>query len=333
VSDRIRFAVVGLGHIGRSAIIPAFTAAPSAELVTVISGDPAKRQEICSQYHLGAGYAYHELERGLLEQKCDAVFIAVPNQQHREYTERCLAAGVNVLCEKPLAVTSEDCLLMKEAAERARKKLMVAYRHHFSDSYRELLRFAQNGTIGELRSVHSIFTISVKEGSHKTLRGNGGTLPDIGIYCINTIRNIMREEPVSVAGFATARSDDARFREIEEMFTAVMEFPGARLATFTCEFGASRVMSIDVVGTAGSIHAEPFYDYKNDVRMEINVDGMEKQVRVFPKQNQFALEIEYFAQCVLNGTEPAESASEAFADARIIEALHDAAKPVSRASA
>src|SRR5690348_11425533 len=116
---KARFAVIGLGHIGRTAILPAFGSAPSAELVTVVSGDPVKRREICAQYDLQAGYAYHELERGLEAQRCDAVFIALPNSLHREYTERVLAAGVNVLCEKPLAVTSDDCLAMKAAAEKS----------------------------------------------------------------------------------------------------------------------------------------------------------------------------------------------------------------------
>src|SRR5439155_7360410 len=121
---------------------------------------------------------------------------------------------------------------MKAAAEKHGKRLMVAYRHHFSESYRELVRLAGDGTIGELRSVHSVFSISVKQG-HKTMRVNGGTLPDIGIYCINTIRNVMAADPLKVAGFTTTRTDDPRFREVEEMFTAVMEFPGARTATFT----------------------------------------------------------------------------------------------------
>lgn len=329
---KARFAIIGVGHIGRSAIAPAFKKSQSAELVTVVSGDPVKRREVCAEYQLAAGYAYNELERALEEQRCDAVFIALPNQLHREYTERVLRAGVHVLCEKPLAVTVEDCIAMNAAAEQSGRKLMVAYRHHFSDAYRELVRIASDGTIGQLRSVHSVFTISVKEG-HKTKRANGGTLPDIGIYCINTIRNVMAADPVKVAGFTTTRTDDPRFREVEEMFTAVMEFPGARAATFTCEFGASRVMSIDLVGTGGSVHCEPFYDYKNDARMEINVDGVEKQVRVFPKQDQFALEIDYFAQCILNGVEPRESAAEAIADTKVMEELWVSAAPATRATA
>jgi predicted dehydrogenase len=317
---KARFALIGVGHIGRSAIAPAFRNTFSAELATIISGDPVKRQEVCAEYKLPAGYAYDELERALVEQRCDAVFIALPNQLHREYTERVLRAGVHVLCEKPLAVTVEDCAAMKTAAQQYGRKLMVAYRHHFSDAYREIVRIAADGTIGELRSVHSVFSISVKPG-HKTMRVNGGTLPDIGIYCINTIRKIMRADPVEVAGFTTKRTDDPRFREVEEMFMAVMEFPGARVATFTCEFGSSRVMSVDLVGTSGSVHCEPFYDYKNDARMEINVDAAERQFRVFPKQDQFALEIDHFARCILDNVEPSESADEAIADTTVMEAL------------
>ena len=113
---KARFAIIGVGHIGRSAIAPAFAKTQSAELVTVISGDPVKRREVCAEYQLAAGYGYDELERALEEQRCDAVFIALPNQLHREYTERVLRAGVHVLCEKPLAVTVEDCVAMEAAA-------------------------------------------------------------------------------------------------------------------------------------------------------------------------------------------------------------------------
>jgi predicted dehydrogenase len=314
----VRFGVVGMGHISRKAILPAFANTGNAELAAVFSGDPAKRAEF-------DGFSYEDFEKGLAERRVDAVFIGAPNHKHREFAVRAARVGVHVLCEKPLAASSTDCEAMIAAAKTADVKLMVAYRHHFGSAHRDALQRAHAGQLGELRSFHSVFTVQVRENNIRTFRAaGGGTLPDIGVYCINSARQFFQSDPVRMRGFATKRKDDRRFAEVEEMFSAVLEFPGDRVATFTCSFGSARYMTYDIVGTLGTMHLDPVYDYTSEIRSELILDG-KRETRLFPREDQFAAEIDYFAECIREGKEPAESGAEALTDVRIIEELYKSA--------
>src|SRR3954469_24098748 len=133
--NRVRYAVVGAGHIAQVAVLPAFEhARESCELVAIVSGDPAKRQELSAKYDLAFAGDYAQYEDVLTTSRADAVYIALPNTLHREYAERAARVGVNVLCEKPMAVTQADCQAMIDAAKQNNVRLMIAYRLHFEEA-------------------------------------------------------------------------------------------------------------------------------------------------------------------------------------------------------
>jgi len=126
---KIRYAVVGLGHIAQVAVLPAFAhARRNSTLAAVVSGDRTKRREVARRYRIDA-FDYDGYDKCL--QQVDAVYIALPNSMHAEYTVRAARAGVHVLCEKPMAVTEDECRQMIEACRKADVKLMIAYRLHF----------------------------------------------------------------------------------------------------------------------------------------------------------------------------------------------------------
>src|SRR5205823_11439044 len=126
--NTIRYAVAGLGHIAQVAVLPAFAHARNSTLAALVSGDARKRAALSRKYRVPA-FGYDDYEECLGQ--VDAVYIALPNSMHAEYTIRAANAGVHVLCEKPLAVTVDDCERMIEACDSARVKLMTAYRLHF----------------------------------------------------------------------------------------------------------------------------------------------------------------------------------------------------------
>ena len=107
MNKKIRYAVVGLGHIAQTAVLPAFKHAENSELAALVTGNPEKDQELSARYAVKA-YTYDDLETALENEKVDAVYVATPNILHREHTERATQAGVHVLCEKPMATTQED---------------------------------------------------------------------------------------------------------------------------------------------------------------------------------------------------------------------------------
>ena len=331
--DRIRYAVVGLGHIAQVAVLPAFAHAENSTLAALVSDDPEKLEKLGRKYKVKALYSYAQFDDCLQSGMVDAVYIALPNHLHREYTERAARAGVHVLCEKPLAVTEEDCLSMIRAAEEHQVKLMVAYRLHFEEANLKAIDLVQSGRLGDPRLFDSVFTMTVKEGD---IRLNprelgGGTLYDIGVYCINAVRNLYGAEPMEVVAFG-ANNGDPRFLQCEETMSAILRFPGReRLASFTCSFGAADVSNYRVVGTKGDLVMEPAYEYAGELKQRVTIDGRSRE-KTFAKRDQFAPELVYFSQCILSGASPEPSGWEGLADVRVVRALYrsaDTGQPVS----
>src|SRR6478672_8368405 len=135
---KLRYAVVGLGHIAQVAVLPAFRSSRNSELFALVSNDREKLRSLGQKYRLEHLYSYDDYNRALAN--VDAVFIALPNHLHREYAVRAAAAGVHVLCEKPMAPTAVDCQAMIDAAEQNGTKLMVGYRLHFEAGNLEAIK-------------------------------------------------------------------------------------------------------------------------------------------------------------------------------------------------
>jgi predicted dehydrogenase len=322
---KIRYAVVGLGHIAQVAVLPAFAHARNSELRALVSDDPIKRKRVGKKYNIDHTFAYDQYEDCLNSGDIDAVYIALPNNLHREFAVRAARAGVHVLCEKPMAVTEEECQEMIQAAKSSRVKLMVAYRLHFEEANLRAVEIVQSRKLGEPRFFSSIFSMQVKPRNIRLKRElGGGTLYDIGIYCINAARSLFRAEPTEVFAFSVS-DNDKRFREVDEMTSAVLRFPGDRLASFTCSFGAADTSAYTIVGTKGELRVEPAYEYVGDLKHQLTVNGKQRK-RTFPQRDQFAPELIYFSECISEGLDPEPSGAEGLADVRVIRGLYRSAE-------
>jgi predicted dehydrogenase len=322
---KIRYGVVGLGHIAQVAVLPAFAHARNSELRTLVSDDPIKRKKVGKKYNVDRTFSYDQYEECLNSGEIDAVYIALPNNLHREFAVRAARAGIHVLCEKPMAVTEEECEEMIQAANSSRVKLMVAYRLHFEEANLRAVEIVQSGKLGDARFFSSLFSMQVNEGNIRLKRElGGGTLYDIGIYCINAARSLFRSEPTEV--FASSVGDsDRRFRAVDEMTSAVLRFPGERLASFTCSFGAADTSAYSVVGTKGELRVEPAYEYVGDLKHRLTINGKTRE-RTFPQRDQFAPELIYFSECINKGFDPEPSGDEGLADVRVIRSLYRSAE-------
>lgn len=322
---RVRYAVVGLGHIAQIAILPAFRSAANSELFALVSGDSGKLEKLGRKYALEHLYSYEDYSRAL--SNVDAVYLALPNHLHREYAVRAAAAGVHVLCEKPMAVTAEDCQAMIDAADQNHAKLMIAYRLHFEAGNLEAIRLANSGKLGDLRVFSSEFSQQVADDnvrvSESVSRG-GGPVYDMGVYCINAARYLFASEPTEVLA-VTGNGGDQRFQHVEEMTSVVLCFPRERLATFTCSFGAADIGRYALIGTKGWLRAEPAYEYAMAIKHQVTV-GEKTKTSTFPKRDQFAAQLVYFSDCVLKDKEPEPSGLEGLADVRIVEAIYESAR-------
>lgn len=327
--SKVRYAVVGLGYIAQAAVLPSFAhARRNSSLHAIVSGSTEKLNALGDKYRIPVRASYDEFERCL--QEVDAVYIATPNSEHADYAVRAAKAGKHVLCEKPLAVTQEECRRMAKAAIQNNVKLMTAYRLHFEPLFLEVVDIVRSGKIGEPRFFSSNFSMHAKPGGIRTQRElGGGTLYDLGIYCINTARLMFGAEPTEVfaSSIDGARAD---MPEIDEMTSGMMKFDGDRLATFTTSFNANGVSDFRVVGTEGNIHAEPAYEYAEALGYTLTI-GDTVRNKKGRRRDQFAAEISYFSDCILNDKDPEPSADEGCWDVGVVSALYQSAetgKPV-----
>jgi predicted dehydrogenase len=328
--SKVRYAVIGLGWIAQETVLPAFAHTENSELVALFSEDEVKRKELSEKYGVPA-FTYEEYEAFLRSGAADAVYIALPNHLHCEYTVKAVNAGVHILCEKPMAVTEQECEQMIRAAKDNNVKLMIAYRLHFDKANMQAVEILKSGKIGEPRIFNSAFSQKVTEGNVRLepISNGGGTVYDMGIYCINAARYLFQDEPTEVVAFC-ANNGEKRFEEADEMTSAIMRFPGDKLATFTSSFGVAPVSTLQVLGTKGNLRMDSAYSYQGELKQQITINN-ETQEQSFPAGDQFAAEIVYFSDCVLTGKDPEPSGEEGLADVRIIRAINASAqtgKPV-----
>jgi glucose-fructose oxidoreductase len=322
----IRFAVVGLGHFAQAAILPAIHRQRGATITALVSGTPEKLDELGSRYGVTRLCDYSQYEELLASGDIDAVYVALPNDMHADAVIRAANHGVHVLCEKPMATSSEECRAMIEACQRESVRFMIAYRLHFQSANLNVVDLIQRGTIGTPRIFSSVFSYQVKEGNTRVeARAGAGPLYDIGIYCINAARYVFREEPIGVHAHRIANSDDERFKSVEEGLAVSLRFKGGRVANFVCSYGAADRSYYEVVGTEGVLEVENAYEYTTPMAVTLVKNGKRKR-RSFRKSDQIAAEVQYFVRCIRNEIEPEPSGAEGLADIHIIEAIQEAVK-------
>jgi predicted dehydrogenase len=318
----VRYAVVGLGHIAQVAVLPAFRHARKSALAALVSGDRQKRTQLSKKYKVPA-FSYEQYEECLAQ--VDAVYIALPNSMHAEYTVRAANAGVHVLCEKPLAVTVEECEGMIEACVSAGVKLMTAYRLHFEPLNLEAISLVRRGRLGDPKFFSSTFSMRVKPGNIRTQEElGGGTLYDLGVYCINAARHLFGAEPTEAFAYSV-NTAHARMPEIDETTAASLRFEDDRVATFITSFNSADTGSYTIAGTKGSLRLDPAYEYAEPLEYELTINGKTTK-KTSAKRDQFAPELEHFSDCILKDREPEPSGREGMQDVRIVAALYESAR-------
>jgi glucose-fructose oxidoreductase len=321
--EPVRYAVVGLGHIAQAAVLPAFEhAKENSTLVAIVSDDKTKQRELAGKYGVDP-FSYEQYEECL--RNVDAVYIALPNSMHAEYTIRAAKAGVHVLCEKPMAVTVAECQRMNRACHANDVKLMIAYRLHFEEINLRAIDVVRRGRIGEPRFFNSSFAMKVRPGNIRTKSElGGGTLYDIGIYCINAARSLFRDEPREVLAMSV-HSGATQLSEVDETTGALLRFDRGRIASFVTSFNASDVAAYRIVGTRGQVRVDPAYEYAEGLTYELTINGETTQ-KSTGKRDQFAPELVYFSECIQKNRKPEPSGEEGLQDVRIIQALYKSAK-------
>ncbi len=335
---RVGVAVVGLGRLTVGQILPAFGSSKKVRLAGLVSGDPAKGRALAAMYGVPekSVYGYGDYDALRDNPDVEAVYIVLPNSMHAEYTVRAAQAGKHVLCEKPMATSAADCQTMIDACKKAGRKLMIAYRIQYEPNNRLVQKHVRDKTFGRVKLIEMVN--GQDQGDPTQWRHNkgvagGGSLPDVGLYCLNTTRFLLGEEPTEVSAMLYSTPGDPRFQEVEENVVWQMRFPSGVLAACATGYAFHESRRYRVYGETGWIGMDPAFSYTN-LQMERSQAEGELENRTRPSlapKDQFALEMDHFGECVREDKMPYTPGEEGLQDQRLMEAIYQAAnsgKPV-----
>jgi glucose-fructose oxidoreductase len=200
---------------------------------------------------------------------------------------------------------------------------MIGYRLHFERASLAAIELVRKGELGEPRLFTSLFPQDVQPGNLRLRKGEGGPLYDIGIYCLNAARALFGGEPEEVTGWH-ARGSDPRFAECPEATSALLRFPGERIASFSCSFAAPGTSSYEIVGSEATLRVSPAFSIGERLVHQLTRRGRTRTTS-FPAGDQFAPELLYFSDCIREDHEPEPSGEEGLADVRVLEAIEASA--------
>jgi glucose-fructose oxidoreductase len=319
------YAVIGLGALARTGILPAFSGADNARLVAVVSSDRAKAQLTAREFK-AAAYHYDELRQCLQRDDVNAAYIALPNSLHCDYAVEAARAGVHVLCAPPMAITADECRRMIRTCQTNRVKLMIGYRLHFRPGVLKAIALVRAGQIGIPKSVSADYTCRIADPESTWLqrRMGGGTVYHLGVECINAARTLLGAEPAQVMAM-TARTSRRYGGDVDESAVALIRFPDERLAHFHTSFGEEPAAEFTVFGEEGHIRVGGAFDPDAGIRVEITRSG-ERQELVFEPADEIAAVLSYFADAIRDDRAPEPSGVEGLQDTRIVEAIYRSAR-------
>lgn len=325
---KVGFALVGLGSLAINQVMPAFAKCEKAKLTAFVSGRREKAETLAQRYGVDARhiYSYDNFDTIANDPTIDIVYIILPNSMHAEYTIRALKAGKHVLCEKPMATNVKDCEAMIAAAKAANRKLAIGYRVRHEPFNQAMIKMTRDQEFGPPKIIAAEAGFSIGDPKQWRLRkpmAGGGSLMDIGIYALNAARFLSGEEPTEVHAMMYSTPGDVRFAEVEENVLFQLRFPSGVIANCTSSYGSS-VNRFRVFGTKGSYMLEPGSSYTG-LRMFVYPGGGQTQERTLPQRDHFAGEMDHFAECVMNNTEPLTPGEEGLRDLRIMTAIYESA--------
>lgn len=317
---KLGIALVGLGTYSEEQLAPALQETEHCYLAGIVTGTPEKAEKWKKKYGIPDGniYDYQNFDSIRDNADIDIVYIVLPNSLHAEYVIRAAKAGKHVICEKPMAITVEDCDRMIAACSEAGRMLSIGYRLHFEPYNMEMMRIGREKPFGEITRIKADNGMAEVEGWRvdKQLAG-GGPLMDVGIYCVQGCRYTTGMEPVAVSAQELPKTNPGKFPSVEEGLTWQMEFPGNIIAE--CRTSYSEDMNSLRAETAnGWAELSPAYEYEG-------IKGKTSEGKMdFPQVNQQARQMDDFALAVKENRPTPVPGEMGRQDVKILQAIYQA---------
>jgi predicted dehydrogenase len=321
LEKKLGVALVGLGSYATYELAPAFQFTKNCYLAGIVTGTPAKAKTWSEKYNIPAKniYNYQNFDAIANNRDIDIVYVVLPVFLHKEYTIRAAKAGKHVISEKPMSITVSDCQEMIDACKKANRLLSIGYRLHFEPYTIEMMRLGQQKIFGNIKNIDCsngfVWGGDPNAWRLKKALAGGGGLMDMGVYTIQGARYVTGEEPISV----TAKEEKTKpelFKEVDETVFYQLEFPSGIIANGKSSYNANW-NDLKVNAEKGWFELTEAYRY-NGMKGATSNGPMTFD----PDVNQQALQMDDFAQCVMQNKQSRIPGEEGLKDMKVVEAIY-----------
>ncbi|RAS87153.1 Gfo/Idh/MocA family protein [Priestia endophytica] len=318
MTKHVRWGILSTAQIAQDELLPAFRDATNAKVVAIASTND-KVKHIASKFDIPKIYgSYDEL---LEDSGIDAVYIPLPNSLHSQWVKRAAEKGKHILCEKPAVLNTREAEEVIETCKKNNVMFMEAFMYQFHPQHQRVKKILISGEIGEVNIMKvslSFYLENQNENIRMRQELGGGSLYDVGCYCIHSIRNILNTEPNRI--FASQQKDVKG--QVDMSVVCFMELDNGMTAVFDAAMDRAQIDYYEIIGTKGSIRVPKAFIpqmYNGEAQIIVNTtDGAYREEKVLG--HQYILEVEYFSQCVLNGEISRSMMEDTIENVKVIEA-------------
>ena len=314
--EKLGLALMGLGYYSTDVLAPSIQMCKNTYLAGIITGTPSKAETWKAKYNLKPEniYNYDNFDEIVNNEEIDIVYVVLPNGLHKEFTIRAAKAGKHVICEKPMAVSAQECREMIKACKDNNVQLSIGYRMHFEPNTQEIMRLSKDKDFGDIRQISTGagFNMNSFDNWRSKKELHGGAMMDMGVYSLQAARYSTGEEPISVSAQTFQIRPD--LIEADEITSFQLQFPGGAVAT--CESGFHANFNyLKVFCEKGWYALEPFSSYNGIKGQKVKGEFNFKQV------NQQARQMDEVAWCIKNKKPMRVPGEEGLRDIIVVEKI------------
>ncbi len=319
MADKIRWGILSTAKIGRQKVTPAIMESSNGEVVAVASRNLERAQGYADEF--GISEAFGSYEELFDKTKVDAIYNPLPNSEHAKWSIYSAEVGIPMLCEKPLARDGDEAQLMVDAFAKHDVLFAEAFMYRFHPQSQHVKQLVEEGSIGELRMIKASFSFTIGDENNIRLSKPlaGGSVMDVGCYCINVMRFMIGEEPMDAKAFATIGEATG----VDETMAGILQFPSGVFGHFDSSLRIGHSHTYELRGTGGRIEVPEGFTMPFDKSTTIRLwqDGQYQEVAI-PPANSYTLMAEDFAQALIDNHPPRYAPQDGVNNMRVIDKLY-----------
>jgi glucose-fructose oxidoreductase len=323
--DKLGIALVGLGYYSTDLLAPALQQTKNCYLAGIVTGTPAKAEAWKKKYNIPDKniYNYQTFDSIANNPDIDVVYVVLPPSMHKEYVIRAANAGKHVWCEKPMAITANECQEMIDACRKNKRSLAIGYRMQHEPNTTEWRKIVQQKQLGKVKQVNCAAAYRDNRTDHwkQKKEMGGGVLYDMGVYAIQGARLGTAMEPIAILSATTSTTRPEIYKNgLDETVVAKLEFPGGVIADIKTSFGEN-INFLDVTCEKGIIKVNPYSAY-NGQKASSPLGEINHPYQV-PFQQ--AKQMDDDALTIMQGKPMPVPGEEGLRDIRLVEAIYKSA--------